>query len=234
MADESWQENDRVLAEWENNAWYTGRIASSCNDGFRVLYDDGDTKCANLFEIVANDVPAAIEVEVGTLVLAQWGSAFYPAKVAEIEGSEYYVDYFDGDSATLELSQIRVLTGDIAKRNDFSGTVSSAAGSGSEASSSPEEKVLDDEIEIWQGGSRWATIETAGTIWIDSSSVGEIESDGDLWRSGSRIAEIESNGDIYLGGSSWGEAYPFGGTPQELRVVAAVLVFFAEDFGFYE
>ncbi len=263
-AEQAWRKDDRVLAEWANSAWYPGKIASPCDGGFTVLYDDGDTKCVPLTGIVADEAPAAGDIEVGTLVLAQWGSAFYPAKVTGIDGSEYGVGYFDGDTGTLELGQLRLLTGRIAELNDFTAGTSST--SGSPAASAGAELIIAEDIEIWRGGSKWATIETDGDIWrggtkvgqfesdgdiwiggnnegevepdgdiwFGSDSVGEIESNGNLWRGSSRIAAIEADGTIYLGGSWWGEADPFGGAPEEMRIVAAVLAFFAEEFGFYQ
>lgn len=264
IAQQSWEKDDRVLAEWANKAWYKGKIESDCDEGYQILYDDGDTKCCAVYEIITDEIPAATAVEVGTLVLAQWANAYYPAKVTGINGSAYSVVYFDSYKNTLELGQLRILSGEAAKRNDF--TVDSSTGSESGKASSEAAMVLNQEMDIWRGSSSWATIETDGDIWIGSSHVGsiesdgdvwisgsnvgeieedgdiwfggsnagEIESDGDLWRGGSRIAEIESDGDIYLESSWWGEADPFIGEPQEMRVVAAVLAFFAVEFGFFE
>ncbi len=270
-AQQSYREGDRVLAEWSNKDFYPGKIGSSCSDGYQVLYDDGDAKCAPLNEIMADIEPAAADITVGSLVLAAWGSAFYPAKVASIVGGEYNVEYYDGYKQARALGELRIFAGAAAEENDFalSGGGSESTGSSSGSSSASETVVTDvlsEEITIWRGGSAWATIETDGDIWVGSSrtgsfekdgdvwvgsssagdvesdgdiwfgsnDAGDIESDGDLWRGGSRIAEIESDGDIYLGGSRWGEADPFSGSFDELRAVAAVLVFFATEFGFIE
>ena len=209
-AQQTWRVDDRVLAEWANSAWYAGKIASSCDDGYQVLYDDGDTKCAAVHEIIADDAPDSNDVEVGTLVLAAWGSAYYPAKVTTIDGSEYSVEYFDGDEGTLDLGQLRVLTGAIARKNDFNpsadtGGSSSESGPGSESGSTDSEMVLSEEMQIWRGGARWATIEINGNIWIGGSRVGEIESDGEVWIGGSNDGEIESDGDIWFRGSDAGD-----------------------------
>lgn len=270
-AQESFSEGDRVLAEWSNKDWYPGKIGSSCSDGYQILYDDGDTKCAGLNEITVEIEPSAGDIAIGSLVLASWGSAFYPAKVASIDGEEYHVEYYDGYKQARTLGQLRLFVGAGAVENEFvlssggTDTGLSISDSSSE-SESADSGVLSEQITIWRGGSAWATIETNGDIWIGSSragtfekdgdvwvgsssagdvesdgdiwfgssDAGDIETDGDLWRGGSRIGEIESDGDIYLGGSRWGEADPFGGSFDELRAVAAVLVFFAVEFGFIE
>jgi hypothetical protein len=57
------------------------------------------------------------------------------------------------------------------------------------------------DIDIYKGGSKWATIESDGDIYVGGSKVGEIESDGDVYKGGSKVGEIESDGDIYAGGS---------------------------------
>ena len=270
-AQESYSEGDRILAEWSNKDWYLGKIGSSCSDGYQILYDDGDTKCATLNEITPDIEPAAADITIGSLILASWGSAYYPAKVTRIDGAEYSVEYYEGYKQSRTLAQLRLFVGAGAAENDFalsdedarSGGTASDSGS---AGDTEDSGVLSEDITIWRGGSAWATIEIDGDIWVGSSragtfekdgdvwvgsssagdvegdgdiwfgssDVGDIESDGDLWRGGSRIGEIESDGDIYLGGSRWGEADPFGGSFDELRAVAAVLVFFASEFGFFE
>lgn len=260
---QSRESGDRVLAEWANKAWYEGEIDSPCEGGYQILYDDGDTKCAEPNEIVSDEVPPVSDLEIGTLVLASWSSAFYPAKITGIKGSTFSIVYYDGYEEVRSIDQLRSISGAAAKLNDFVLEVSdtsSDSGSGSTDSTT----VVDSDIEIWWSGSRWATIETDGDIWIGgsrvgtfesdgdvwvgSSSAGDVESDGDIWVGsndigdieangdiwlrGSRIGEIEPDGDIYLGGSWWGEADPFDGSFKSLRAVAAVLAFFAEDFGF--
>ena len=269
LAQHTWEKDDRVLAEWANKAWYPGKIGPSCSDGYQILYDDGDTKCAATHEIVADEVPSGGDIKVGSLVLAVWGSALYPAKVTKIEEASYSIVYYDGYKQILTLDKLRILTGGAAELNDFTVSVDeSATGSesGSVTSSDEAETPISEDITIWRGGSSWATVETDGSIWIQGSHVGTFENDGDvwvgsssagdvekdgniwfgsdyvgdiesngyLWRGGSRIAEIEEDGDIYLEGSWWGEADPFSGSIVEMRTVAAVLAFFAEEFGFYK
>ena len=271
IAQQVWEADERVLAEWANKAWYPGKIGSKCKDGYQILYDDGDTKCAAPHEITAEEVPTIDDLAVGTLVLAAWGSAFYPAKVTKIDGSTYNVEYYDGYKQARSLDELRKLAGDAAGQNDFTASAEETSADGeteseTTADTTDVEADIGEDITIWHGGSRWATIETDGDIWIQGSHVGTYETDGDvwvgsssdgdveadgdiwvgsdyvgdiegngyLWRGGSKIAEIEEDGDIYLEGSWWGEADPFGGSYVEMRAVAAVLVFFSEDFGFYE
>lgn len=243
-----------VFAEWATNAWYHGKVESTCEDGYQILYDDGDRKCCAPEAVVVDRVPTADEVSVGARVLAQWGTGrFYPGAIASVSDAGYAVNYDDGDRATVRLDQIR-LRAPVA---------SATAG---DESSTESTGTVERDIDVWKGGSVWAEIVTDGRLWIDGwregeitsggsvyrdgskvgevepngkiwiggSREGEVESNGRLWRGGSRVGSIESDGTIYLDGSIWGEADPFGGTYQEIRVVAAILAFFAPEFGFVE
>ena len=100
------------------------------------------------------------------------------------------------------------------------------------------------DIEIRRNGSYWATIESDGDIRIDGSYVGQVEDDGDVRKDGSYVVieedgdlrvngsylgVIESDGDIRRDGSWWGSARGMNGY-EDMRKVAAVLIFFSGEF----
>jgi hypothetical protein len=55
---------------------------------------------------------------------------------------------------------------------------------------------------------------------------------GRLWRGSSPIGAVLVNGDVYLGNSKWAEADVSSLGVREQRILAALAVFFAPDFGF--
>ena len=86
------------------------------------------------------------------------------------------------------------------------------------------------DIEIRKNGSSWAKVEDDGTVRINGSSVGKIESDGTMRRNGSSMGKVESDGTVRKNGSSWGSASSCCGDHGSKRTVAAVLVFFSDDY----
>ncbi len=257
-----------VFAEWSSNNWYHGKIASTCADGYQVLFDDGDTKCCSLKEIALDKVPSAAEVKANTPVLAEWSNgSYYPGVIASFKGGKYKIDYDDGDTAVVSLSQLRIRTVAPLALADPPAKTEKATNNESDKppeAASPLPKVVSQEMEIWYDGSSWAEIMTSGKIWIDGSRIGEIETngkvwkdgskvgeieadgdiwidgskdariekDGDLWFNGSRVVEFESDGDIWYEGSKLWEVAPFDGGYEDMRVIAAILIFFAPEFAY--
>jgi len=79
-------------------------------------------------------------------------------------------------------------------------------------------------------GSSVGEVESDGTIRRGGSSVGKVESDGTVRKSGSSIGRIQDDGTIRSHGSSWGSASNCCGDFGSKRTIAALLVFFADDF----
>lgn len=79
-------------------------------------------------------------------------------------------------------------------------------------------------------GSSVGSIDQDGTIRKQGSSVGKVENDGTVRRRGSSIGCIESSGTIRKQGSSWGSASNCCGSFGGKKAVAALLVFFADDY----
>lgn len=252
-----------VFAEWVPNSWYHGEIGSTCSGGYQVLFDDGDTKCCTLEEIAVDKVPSAAEAKVGTAVLAEWSNGkYYPGVIASAGGGKYKINYDDGDTGIVSLSQLRIKIVQTQTQTSPAAESGAASAATSETASSP--KVVSRDMEIWYNGSSWGDITTDGKIWIENSRIGEIEAngkvwkngskvgeieedgdiwiegskdvqiekDGDLWFNGSKTVEIESDGDVWYEGSKLWEVDPFDGSYGDMRVIAAVLVFFAPEFGF--
>ncbi len=245
-----------VFAEWMENDWYHGRIDGQCSDGYMILFDDGDTKCCRVTEIVADVIPVSYDIEEGTPVLAQWNDGrFFPGVAVSGKDGKYNINYFDGDTSVVFLEQIRVMD-----------ALPPAAVSLSQESTQAQEPFLDEAIKIWKGNSQWAEITEYGSIriggieageldvdgdiyvngthigeltgdgdiWISGQEEGEIEMSGRFWRSGSVIGSINVNGDIYLHRSKWGEAQPINGDYSKVQIVAVMLAFFEPDFGFIQ
>ncbi len=83
---------------------------------------------------------------------------------------------------------------------------------------------------VRKNGSAVGSIDNNGTIRRSGSAIGRIESGGTLRRSGSAIGAIESSGTIRKKGSAWGSASNCCGSHDGKKSVAAVLVFFADDY----
>ncbi|TAL34476.1 MAG: DUF4537 domain-containing protein [Spirochaetes bacterium] len=100
---------DAVFAEWTPNSWYHGKAGIACAQGLTINFDDGDVKCCTTAQIVADVVPAASALKVGTKVLALWGNGkYYPGTVSAIAGNDYSINFDDGDKGKASLDHIRV------------------------------------------------------------------------------------------------------------------------------
>jgi hypothetical protein len=89
---------------------------------------------------------------------------------------------------------------------------------------------LESDGTVRKKGSKIGEVENDGTIREGGSKIGKVETDGTVRKKGSKIAEIESGGTIRKRGSKWGSASNCCGSHGSKRAVAAVLVFFADDF----
>lgn len=106
---QSFKIGDQVFAEWTPKVWYSGKIDAKCDKGFHVAYKDGDQKCVSTQELIADNVPTADEVKVGTNIIAQWANGpYYNASVTAISGNQYSILYSDKTSGTKTLAEMRV------------------------------------------------------------------------------------------------------------------------------
>ena len=193
-----------VFAEWSEGSWYHGTIAETCADGYLIVFDDGDTRCCALAQIVLDAIPDHSEVDVESRVLAQWGRGqFYPGSVSAISDGGYDIAYDDGDRSTVSLVQIRLLG-----NHDAEGTIVAVPQARAPVEATVEttvETTVDETMTIWRAGSSWAEIEPDGSLWIDGSHVGRIAADGTVYRDGSNVGEVDWEGTIWIGGNNAGK-----------------------------
>lgn len=99
-----------VWAEWTPNAWYHGKIASGCDNGYNINFDDGDKKCCTIQQIAVDIAPSKNSVSSGTKVLAKWSNGkFYPGTVNSVSEGSYTIHFDDGDKGSVDISQIRLI-----------------------------------------------------------------------------------------------------------------------------
>jgi hypothetical protein len=240
-----------VFAEWFENQWYNGTVEEPCDDGYRILAETGEIKCVPLDGLVLDVVPEAEDVDTGVAVLAQWGAGlFYPGTVSAINGDSYDIQYDDGDRSTVRLDQLRIrdnlgVGGARVVALAEAVTVEDPIviqRSGSEWAEIETDGTLwvngsvvgeiTSDIEVYRDGRMMGEVDSDGTIWVGDTRAGEIEPNGRFWRGSSPIGSIVVNGDLYLSGSKWGAADSSLLSFNSQRVVAAILVFFAPDYGF--
>jgi hypothetical protein len=240
-----------VFGEWFENQWYRGTVQEPCRGGYTILAETNETKCVLLDKIVLDVVPDAAEVTRGAAVLAEWAPGqFYPGVISSVSGTSYDIQYDDGDRSTVGLRGIRLqdnldAQGATVAETTKADTLDNAIvvlREGSEwAEIQPDGTVLiqgSPAGEITAGGTVYrndavaGAVDSEGIISRDDSRVGEIEMNGRLWRGGSPIGAVLVNGDLYLGSSKWAEADASHLSYREQRILAALAVFFAPEFGF--
>mgnify|MGYP001581423996 CR=1 FL=1 len=108
-ADRDLRIGDRVFAEWSLKVWYPGVIQKTCEKGFTVLYDDGDTRCVSTGEMIRDTLPKKETVRVGAEVIAQWEKGpYYDATIIAITDDTYKIQYYTKETAWKKLSEMRV------------------------------------------------------------------------------------------------------------------------------
>jgi hypothetical protein len=95
---------DTVLAFYEAaNAYFIGTAVEKTDDGFRIVFEDGDTAVVPAGKIRKNDI------KVGTAVIAKFKDGkYYPGKVGKVVGRAFYIHYDDGDKGWAPWSWISV------------------------------------------------------------------------------------------------------------------------------
>lgn len=175
-------------------------------------------------------------MKVGEKVQAEWEGSWYPAVILKAEPGRYFLhwegygDDWDGWVEEKRIRQTAPFAGLTISHNGSRWAELEANGRLRVDGSYTGEFTLP-EGTVRRDGSIKGCVEPDGTIRIDGSISGEIEENGTLRRDGSVVGEITADGTIYKGGSVWGEVEPGGAGFDSLRAAAAVLVFFAPDFG---
>jgi hypothetical protein len=175
-------------------------------------------------------------LKVGSIVAALWDDgSWYRGTVTAIKSGTYTVDYDDGDSSTLQRSEIKLISANpkVAKGQKvfalweedgifYLGTVSEVRKTdiaivwddGGQSASIPFGMFTTDvaaassttkSFALWHKGSRVGEVEPTGRIWIGGSAVGQIEPDGRVWKDGAQVGEVEPNGRVWKNGAQVGE-----------------------------
>ena len=250
-AEQGLQKGTIVFAEWFENQWYNGTVQEQCSGGYRILAETGEVKCILLDGLILDIVPDAGDVVIGEPVLAQWGTGlFYPGKISAINGNSYDIQYDDGDQSTVRLNQIRIRDNlDAAGARVVavpeavtveSPIVIQQAGSEWAVIETDGTLRIDGSIvgeitpegEVYHSGRMVGKVDSEGVIWVNGNQAGEIEPSGRFWRGSSPVGSIIVNGDLYLSGKKWGESDSSLLDFNKQRVVAAILAFFAPEYGF--
>jgi hypothetical protein len=88
----SWREGDRVLAPWEPDFLYVGRIAQIKDSQALIEFENGDAGWVQVEQV------RAVAVKRGQQVLSRrsTGPHFYPGEILEVRGDEVCVGFADG------------------------------------------------------------------------------------------------------------------------------------------
>lgn len=89
---QSWKVGDRVLAPWEPNFLYTGRIADIQDNQALIQFGDGDEGWVVLERLRPLVVPKGQKV----LSRRNMGPNFFPGEILEVRGDEVCVGFDDG------------------------------------------------------------------------------------------------------------------------------------------
>jgi hypothetical protein len=92
QAPSPWKVGDRVLAPWEPDRLYAGKVAQIQDDQALIQFEDGDAGWVRLDQI------RALTVQRGQKVFSRrrMGPHFFPAEILEVRGDEVCVRFEDG------------------------------------------------------------------------------------------------------------------------------------------
>lgn len=88
----NWQVGDRVLAPWEPEFLYVGRIVKIEQDQAQIDFEDGDAGWVFLDQIR----PLAVTTRLRVLSRRKMGPHFFPGEVREVDGDRVRVAFEDG------------------------------------------------------------------------------------------------------------------------------------------
>ena len=95
---------DWVLAHWASaDAYFVGTAAEEREEGFVVVFEDGDINVVDRARVRRNELGR------GSRVFARWSDRrYYPGRIEKIVGRALYINYDDGDRRWVPWSGIAV------------------------------------------------------------------------------------------------------------------------------
>ena len=163
--------------------------------------------CAVLSMAVALSLGGAVFAhDVGDKVEIEYGGAWYPGQVKEINADQYFISYDGYDSSwdewvgSARLRAPGAAAEEIAAAEEPAAEAPAVDGPAEEAPAAPAEAAGFQEITIRKGGSIWATVAPDGTIRVNGSITGQVEEDGNVRVEGMNAGEIDAAGTIRKGG----------------------------------
>ena len=114
----------KVWAEWTWSKWYHGTIDSVCDDGYMVIFDDGDKKCISSESIAIDKSPSSNEIKNSIKVIAKWSDGiYYSGSINSIEDDKYNILYEDGTLYSVVIDDIRIRLPQEVKKNTTKSTI---------------------------------------------------------------------------------------------------------------
>jgi hypothetical protein len=186
-------------------------------------------------------VASAADYKKGDFIERQGSQSklWFQGEVLDVEGSTITIGlwgWMDSDPEVVEdMARLRKLsiTKDVIIRKNGSVWATVSPNGDIRVNGSIAGSINGDDGTIRKSGSMVGEIYFHGAIRKSGSEVGAIESGGDLRRNGQIIGSINNqDGTIRLNGSIIGGIDGFAHTFREMRLAAAVLAFFAPEFGY--
>jgi hypothetical protein len=95
---------DRVLAPWEPDCLYAGRVAEVSGDQAMIQFDDGDAGWVPLSRVR----PLAVPVRQKVFSRRRMGHVFFPGEVAAVDGDRVRVVFADGQEEWTTVAALRI------------------------------------------------------------------------------------------------------------------------------
>ncbi len=103
-APSGWRVGDRVLAPWEPQFLYAGRVAQLDGNRALIQFDDGDAGWVVAEQILPLTIPKGQKV----LSRKRMGQAFFPGEIREVRGDEVLVVFADGGEEWTRVGALRI------------------------------------------------------------------------------------------------------------------------------
>ncbi len=102
-APSDWRPGSRVLGQWSNGKWYPAQVDTVRRDGYRLVFDDGDTAVVDASRI------HPFVWRVGSRVECKWqgNNKYYFGRIAAMKGNHLFIKYDDGDKENTTTSRCR-------------------------------------------------------------------------------------------------------------------------------